>query len=162
MICKGIPSGSGDSFIYLFIIFIYNTLDHFYIQLQILKSGFSVIHYWIINTNTDTTDCKQSLKRKLAKEHTSKMASHEKDSLIKADDENHFPITDDHSMDTLNDRSVNIDDQEDFTFYLRGGRMLKFGRVKFNIFLSVATVISNVMMVISLPLFSGEGHIFYS
>ena len=93
------------------------------------------------------------------------MASHEKDSLIKADDENHFPIPNDHSMGTLNDRSVNIDDQENFTFYLRGGRMLKFGRVKFNIFLSVVTmvtVISNVMMVISLPLFSGEGQICYS
>ena len=90
------------------------------------------------------------------------MASHEKDLLINPDDENPFSIPNDHSVDTLRDRSVSIDDQEDFTFYLRGGRMLKFGRVKFNIFLSVVTVISNMARVISLPLLSGEGQICYS
>ena len=78
----------------------------------------------------------------------------EKDSLLRADDENHFSIPT--SMTDPNRAPTPIDEQEDFVFYLRGGRMLRFSRMKFNVFLSVVTVITNVMMVVSLPLFSGK------
>ena len=77
----------------------------------------------------------------------------EKDSLLKEEDKNHFSIPTSMTDPTA---TTPIDDQEDFVFYLRGGRMLRFRRVKFNIFLSVVTVITTVMMVVSLPLFSGK------
>ncbi len=79
----------------------------------------------------------------------------ERQSLLKPDDENHYSIPTSMTDQNRTPYHSNIDDRTNFVFYLRGGRMLTFGRTKFNIFLSVITVITNVMMVVSLPLFSG-------
>ncbi|XP_072025556.1 crt homolog 1-like [Amphiura filiformis] len=85
----------------------------------------------------------------------SESSDSEKQSLLKADDGTYYSIASSVRDHRQTPRQIPIDDRTNFVFHLRGGRILTFGRTKFNIFLSVITVLTNVMMVVSLPLFSG-------
>ena len=54
------------------------------------------------------------------------------------------------------DESLLFDDQQTYTFHLRGNRRFNIKRKTLKIFLSVVTVITNLMLVISTPMLLGK------